>query len=118
MKNKFQIKYAWQCNHEDYGEILSFLVSPQVVLSSTGNVTSYGYKLDNDYDEVVRFPAGHPIALSIISKLAKINSTQWAQPTFDFIDEEFDMDDFFKEYHFDKNYGREVTFHTHVECTY
>ena len=78
MTNQFLIKFAWKCNHEDYGEILSFIVSPKI--NTYANV--YGYNMSKDYDEVVRFPTDHPQALSLISKLAKVNSTQWAPPTF------------------------------------
>ena len=113
MTNQFLIKFAWKCNHEDYGEILSFIVSPKI--NTYANV--YGYNMSKDYDEVVRFPTDHPQALSLISKLAKVNSTQWAPPTFgDYIDEEFDFEDFFDEYYYQDNYGREVTFHTHKDC--
>lgn len=117
MTNQFMIKFAWKCNHEDYGEIVSFIVSPKVVTSSYGDYTTYGYNMGKDYDEVIRFPAENPRALSIVRKLAIVNSSQWAPPTFgDIIEEEFDLDDFFDEYYFQDNYGREVIFHTSNEC--
>ncbi len=113
MKQKFMIKFAWICDHEDYGEILSFIVSPKI--NTYGN--TYGYNLSKDLDEVVRFPSSHPQATAIISRLARVNSTQWSEPTFgDVIEEEFDLDDFFEEYYYQDNYGREVTFHTHDDC--
>lgn len=113
MRNKFTIKFAWKCNHEDYGEIISFIVSPRI--NTYANV--YGYDMSKDYDEVIRFPANHPDALSIIEKMARFNSTQWAPPSYGgTIEEEFDLDDFYDEYYFQDNYGREVTFHTHRIC--
>ena len=93
MTNQFLIKFAWKCNHEDYGEILSFIVSPKI--NTYANV--YGYNMSKDYDEVVRFPTDHPQALSLISKLARVNSTQWAPPTFgDYVDEGLDVDEVFR----------------------
>lgn len=117
MKNGFMIKFAWKCNHEDYGEIISFIVSPKIVISSCDAYTSNGFNLSKDFDEVIRFPAEHPQALSIVQRLARVNSSQWAPPTYgDDIIEEFDLDDFFKEYYYQDNYGRDVTFYTHTTC--
>ena len=113
MTRLYLIKFAWKCNHEDYGEIVSFIVSPKI--NTYANV--YGYSLSKDNDEVIRFPANHPRALSLISKLSRVNTTQWAPPTFgDYIEEEFNLEDFFDEYYYQENYGRDVTFHTALEC--
>lgn len=113
MKTKFMVKFAWQCNHENYGEILSFIVTPKV--NTYGN--TYGYQLDRDYDEVIRFPANDPQALSIIPKLSRVNSNQWSHPSFgDFVEVEFDLSEFLDEYHYQDNYGREVTFYTNRNC--
>lgn len=113
MKTQFMVKFAWKCNHENYGEILSFIVTPKV--NTYANV--YGYKLGKEYDEVIRFTADDPQALSILPKLARINSTQWSQPSFgDTIEVEFDLSDFLDQYFYQDNYGREVTFYTHRNC--
>lgn len=113
MTKKFMIKYAWSCDHEDYGEILSFIVSPQI----NTYANTYGYSMSKEMDEVIRFPANHPDALSIIRKMAKVNLTQWAPPSYgDIIEEEFDLDDFYDEYHYQDNYGKDVVFHTHRSC--
>lgn len=82
---------------------------------STGPNT-LGYSLSKDKDEVIRFPENHPDALSIIRKLFRVNDSQWAPPSYDIIEEEFDLDDFYDEYHYQGNYGREVVFHTHRAC--
>lgn len=117
MNKEFMIKFAWRCNHEDYGEIISFIVTPKVVISSCGAYTSNGFNMSKEFDEVIRFPAANPNAMSILRKLARVNSSQWAPPTFGGeIIEEFDLDDFYDEYYFQDNYGREVTFHTHTTC--
>ena len=112
MNNKFKITFAWICNHEEYGEIVSFLVSPKVLICPN----TYGYNLSKALDEVIRFPANHPKALSILNRMAKINSTQWSEPSYDLVEEEFDLDDFFEELIYQNNYGREVTFHTYHGC--
>ena len=112
MKNLFMIKFAWTCRHENYGNIISFIVSPKI---STGPNT-LGYSLSKDKDEVIRFPENHPDALSIIRKLARINDSQWASPSYNIVEEEFDLDDFYDEYHYQGNYGKEVVFHTHRSC--
>ena len=113
MTNQFLIKFAWECAHEDYGDILSFIVTPKI--NTYANV--YGYNMSKDYDEVIRFPADHSQALAIVKKLARVNSSQWAPPTFgDIVEEEFDLEDFFEEYYYQDNYGRDVLFHTHDEC--
>ena len=117
MKNKFVIKFAWECEHEYFGDIISFLVSPRVRLGS-GPCVSLVYNLDEANDEVIRFPAGHPQALSITKRLAQLNPTQWATPSFETIEEEFDLDDFFTESHYQDNYGREVLFYTNNECLF
>ena len=117
MTKEFMIKFAWVCNHANYGEILSFIVTPKVVTASTPAYTTHGYYLSKDLDEVIRFPSDNPRALSITKRLARVNSTQWSHPSYgDVIQEEFDLDDFFDEYHYQDNYGREVTFHTHKSC--
>ena len=113
MNKTFMIKFAWICNHEDYGEILSFIVSPKV--NTYGPV--WGYQPDKSHDEVIRFPSRDHHAISIVKKLAPYSANQWSAPTFgDLIEEEFDMDDFFEEYIWQDNYGKEVTFHTHNDC--
>ena len=110
MTRHYLIKFAWKCYHEDYGEIISFIVSPKI--NTYANV--YGYNMSKDYDEVIRFPANHPRALALIRKLSRVNTNQWAPPTFgDYIDEEFNL---LEEYHYQDNYGRDVTFHTALEC--
>ena len=118
MNRTFQIKFAWICNHEEYGEIISFFVFPKVVLSSFGVIKTYGYVMDDDKLEVVRFPAGHPQAQSIIRRLSRLNPTQWSEPSFDYVEEEFDLDDFFVENIYQDNYGRIVKFHTNNECLF
>ena len=40
------IKYAWSCDHEDYGEILSFIVSPQINTYANTYATENGLTLD------------------------------------------------------------------------
>ena len=110
--NKFKITFAWICDHEEYGEIISFLVSPKILVCPN----TYGYKLSKDLDEVFRFPADHHIALSILNRLARINATQWSEPSYDLVEEEVDLDDFFEESIYQDNYGREVLFHTYHEC--
>ena len=90
--NKFKITFAWICDHEEYGEIISFLVSPKVLVCPN----TYGYDLSKELDEVFRFPSDHPDALFILKRLARINSTQWSEPSYDLVEEEFDLDDFLK----------------------
>lgn len=110
--NKFKITFAWICDHEEYGEIISFLVSPKVLVCPN----TYGYNLSKELDEVFRFPSDHPAALFILKRLARINSTQWSEPSYDLVEEEFDLNDFFEELIYQDNYGREVLFHTHHGC--
>lgn len=110
--NKFKITFAWMCDHQVYGEIISFLVSPKVQVCPN----TYGYNLSKELDEVFRFPSDHPDALFILKRLARINSTQWSEPSYDLVEEEFDLDDFFEESIYQDNYGREVLFHTHHGC--
>ena len=86
-------------------EIISFLVTPRVPLWHGSN--SLLYKLESDYDEVIRFPVGHPKSMSILKRLAKLNSTQWSSPSYETIEEVFDLHDFFTECHYQDNYGRE-----------
>lgn len=57
------VKFAWICEHDYFGEIISFLVTPRVPLWHGSN--SLVYKLESDYDEVIRFPVGHPKSMSI-----------------------------------------------------
>ena len=110
---KYMVKFAWKCNHELYGEILSFAVTPKVQTSPF----SYGYKMNKDLEEVFRFPSDHPKALSIVRRLSKVNSTQWTHPSFgDIVEEEFDPECFIDEDFYQNNYGRDVTFHTHINC--
>lgn len=77
---------------------------------------TYGYNLSKELDEVFRFPSDHPAALFILKRLARINSTQWSEPSYDLVEEEFDLNDFFEELIYQDNYGREVLFHTHHGC--
>lgn len=120
MKNKFMVKFAWICEHDYFGEIISFLVTPRVRLWPGNNslVHTLVYKLESDYDEVIRFPVGHPKSVSILKRLAKLNSTQWSSPSYETIEEEFDLDDFFTDCHYQDNYGRELLFYTHKDCLF
>ena len=116
MKNKFVVKFAWTCEHDYFGEIISFLVTPRVPLMPGSNYLVY--KLESEYDEVIRFPEGHPKSVSILKRLVKLDSTQWSSPSYETIEEEFDLDDFFTESHYQDNYGRELLFYTNKECLF
>mgnify|MGYP003435411307 FL=1 len=116
MKNKFVVKFAWVCEHDYFGEIISFLVTPRVPLWPGSR--QLVYKLESEYDEVIRFPAGHSKAVSILRRLSKLNYTQWSAQSYETIEEEFDLDDFFTECHYQNNYGRELLFYTNKDCLF
>lgn len=109
---KYLIKFAWKCEHEIYGEIISFVVTPYQETAPC----SYGYVLDNTDDEVIRFPSHSSQANSILRRLARIGNNQWSSPSFDFVEEEFDLDNFEEDYYYQDNYDRDVLFHTHEDC--
>ena len=110
---KFLVKFAWKCNHEKYGEIISFLVTPYQETSPF----SYGYRMDKSDEEVIRFPSHSIEATQLLRRLAPMGNNQWSMPSYgDFIEQEFDLDDFFEEYIYQDNYGKEVLFHTHGDC--
>jgi len=109
---KYLIKFAWKCNHERFGEIISFVVSPYQETSPN----SYGYVLDNTSDEVIRFPSSSLEANSLLRRLAGMGNNQWAAPSFDLVEKEFDLDEFEEDLYYQDNYGRNVLFHTHEDC--
>lgn len=110
---KYLIKFAWKCNHEVYGDITSFIVTPYQETSPC----SWGYVLDKSDDEVIRFPSTSPIAIQLLHKLAPLGNNQWSMPSYgDLIEYEFNLDEYREDYFYQDNYGRDVVFHTHYDC--
>ena len=113
MIQKYLFKFAWKCQHEIYGEIISFVVSPYQETSPC----CWGYILDGYVDEVIRFPADSIFAKSILSHMISIGNNQWEMPLHgELIEHEIDLDDYNEERFYQDNYGREVVFHTHWSC--
>lgn len=109
MTNKYLIKFAWRCEHETLGTIISFVAAPYHETSPY----SYGYTLSDETDVVFRFPAISVRANNIISKLAIISQNQWQLDSLDnMVEEEFDTDNFYNESYYQDNYLREVVFYT------
>lgn len=110
---KYLIKFAWKCNHEIYGPIISFVATPYHETSPH----SWGYSMTDKKDEVFRFPSGSEEAQAILRRLAPIGGNQWGHPSYgDLIEEEFDFDCFTDDAFYQENYGRPVIFHTHDSC--
>lgn len=109
MINKYLIKFAWRCEHETLGTIISFVAAPYHETSPC----CYGYSLSSETDVVFRFPAISVRANHIISKLASIGHNQWQLYSLDnMVEEEFDTNNFYNESYYQDNYLREVVFYT------
>ena len=108
---RYLVKYAWKCRHEQYGDITSFLVTPKQEIAPY----TLGYTMDETDEEVIRFPSDSMFVDAILSKLSFMGNNQWSAPTFgELVEFDFDMADFFDEEFYQDNYGRDVLFHTHL----
>lgn len=117
MTQKYLIKSAWKREDHIHGEMIEFLVSPydEPFFVPINRMEEYENSLD--YEEVIRFPADHPKALSLTSKLLCDGYFrgiyQWYSHTE--IEEEFAFEDFMMEMFYVDIYGREITCYTYHE---
>ena len=118
MKYKYLIKSAWQREDHTHGDMIEFLVSPADEPFFVPIARMEEYENSLNYEEVIRFPADHPKALALTSKLfpdGYFHGTPlWYTPID--IEEEFVFEDFMLEMFYVDIYGRELTCYTDRAC--
>lgn len=109
---KYLVKMIWKSHHPQYGRLTSFLVTPyQETFPS-----SWGYTIDNTYDEVFRLSSNSIDEEEILKRLTKVSENQWElQDLSHLVETHFNTNDFFEEEIYQENFGRSVLFHTSKE---
>lgn len=109
---KYLVKMVWKSHHPQYGILTSFLVTPYKETSPY----SWGYTIDNTFDEVFRLSSDSIDEEQILEKLAKVSENQWElQDLSNFVETYFNSNEFFEEEIYQENFGRKVLFHTSRE---
>lgn len=110
---KYLVKMAWTSCHPQYGKLISFLVTPYKETTPS----SWGYTIDDTYDEVFRLSYSTIIdEEQILKKLTKVSDNQWElQDLSNLVETHFNSNDFFEEEIYQENFRRNVLFHTSKE---